>query len=266
MQLFAFLESVEKYVTNLGEVHIIYKTADEKYEKAYEEVKKRFNLYNFHKQLTDNPYKLNDFKFLTLKIAFLQKSEYVLFSVDDIIVKDYIDISKCIEALKITDAYAFYLPLGMNISQSFNEKKINLPEYNLVKDDIYSYEIKEMIREGSYDWYYPNTLDMAIYKKDKIKNDLLKIEMTNPNLLEFNWVWTHQLKPKEVGLFFKESKVVNIPINVCNTWPNNKNMRLYSTQELLEKFNQGLKINIEKLYKINNNSAHIDYVPEFIKR
>lgn len=266
MQLYAFLESVEKYITNIGQVNIIYKVSDEKFEHAYEEVKKRFNSYIFHKQLTENPYKLNDFKFLTLKLIFLQKSEFIIFSVDDIIVKDQIDISKCIEALNLTDAYAFYLRLGMNITKSFNESKIDVPENTLVKDDIYSYKIKDLFRNGENDWYYPNTLDMAIYSKEKIKNDLFNIEMTNPNLFEFNWIWTHQLDANDIGLFFKESKIINIPINVCNSWPNNKNMGLHSTQELLEKFNKGFKINIDKYYKINNDSAHMEYIPEFIKR
>ena len=40
----------------------------------------------------------------------------------------------------------------------------------------------------------------------------------------------------------------------------------YTPEKLLEKFNQGFKIDIREFYQINNNGPHIEHQFTFIKR
>ncbi len=258
LQLYALLESIEKYVKNLGETHIIFR-ADHDYLDAYKEVEKRFNHYKFHQQGND-PY--SDFKILTLEYTFNSPEEYIIYAVDDIIVKDEIDILQCTQALKLTNAYGFYLRLGLNIKESYMMfiNPTPLPEYNLVDNNICMYTFNN----SCGDWRYPNTVDMTIYKKEDIKNDLLTINMVNPTTFEY--YWHHLSDYNKKGLFFAESKILNIPLNLCYSQSTNRNMGLYSNQELLTKFKSGLKIDISQFYKINNNSPHMEYVPQFIER
>jgi hypothetical protein len=58
---------------------------------------------------------------------------------------------------------------------------------------------------------------------------------------------------------------VNIPMNIVGR-TGNPHMNYLNAEELLLKFNQGLKIDIEPLYKVENHSPHIDYIPEFVLR
>ena len=258
LQLYALLESVEKFVKNLGETHVIFRS-DSDYLYAYKEVENEFNFCKFHKQ-GDNPY--SDFRMLTLECTFGSPEKYIVFAVDDIIIKDEIDICQCTSALKITGAYGFYLRLGFNIKESYmmHIKPVPLPECDLVQDDIYAYTFNN----SCGDWRYPNTVDMTIYKKEEIRKDLLSINMSHPNTLEYYWYNLSDYSKK--GLFFKKSKILNVPLNVCYNLSNNRNMGLYSNLELLAKFKLGLRINIDKFYKIDNDSPHIEYVPEFIIR
>ncbi len=261
LQLFALLESVEKYILNLGEVHIIYRCDNEKFCAGYEQLISRFNKYFFHKQ---GKTPALDFKVLTLKYFNESSSDYVVFAVDDIVVKDYFDISQCVSALKKTNSYAFFLRLGMNIKECYmRQDKCPLPKHNLIENYLYLYNFSDGQFFYWCPWAYPNNVDMTIYKKSEIKNDLEKINMTYPN--DFEFLWANLADYSKKGLFFKDSKIVNIPINVT---PNssNRNMKLYSIDELLEIFNLGLKIDISLYNKFDNKSPHVEIAPEFIKR
>jgi hypothetical protein len=104
---------------------------------------------------------------------------------------------------------------------------------------------------------------MVIYRKAEIEKDFRKISFKNPNTLEHFWNLRSRLK--KVGLFYDISKSVNVPLNTVN--PSlNKSMNAFSSIELLDFFEKGLKIDIADLYQIQNSSKHIDYIPTFISR
>ena len=102
MQLFALLESIDFYVTGLGEITVIYRSSDDQFSMAYEEVENCFPGVVFVKQ-GSNPHA--DFKVLTLRAAFESPHDYILFAVDDIIVKDFIDVERDVQNLELYDAY-----------------------------------------------------------------------------------------------------------------------------------------------------------------
>lgn len=256
MQLYAFLESIDKYIKNLGEVHIIYRTSNNNFSNAYDEVKSNFNFCKFHKQ-SNQPE--NDFKKNTLNCAFNSKNNYLMFAVDDIIVTDYIDTQECVNALKNSNAYAFYLRLGFNVDECYMMRvKSPVPNHTKLNDNVFSYKFND----GLGSWCYPNNVDMTIYRKEDIKSDLSKINMISPEKLEFNW--SNLADINKTGLFFSHSKLVNIPLNLCYANSVNRNMNSYSTYELLNKFNSGYRIDINKFFKINNNAPHMEYTPEFL--
>ncbi len=261
LQLFALLESIEKYILNLGEVHIIYRSDNEKFSTAYEQLISRFNKYNFHKQ-GNSP--AHDFKILTLKYFSESPSDYIVFAVDDIVVKDYFDISQCVSSLKKTNSYAFFLRLGMNIKECYMlQKKCPLPKNISVESDMHQYNLSDGQFFQWCPWAYPNNVDMSIYKKSEIKSDLEKLNMSYPN--DFELLWSYLADFSKNCLFFKDSKIVNIPLNICHN-SLNRNMKLYSNEELLEIFNMGLKIDFSLYHKLDNRSPHMEIVPEFIKR
>ncbi len=257
LQLYGFLESLQAHTKHCGQITVIYRTDEEAFARAYEEVKEQFPSVVFYQQ-SQEP--LADFKPLVLQAFAEGRSNYVVFAVDDIIVKDAIDFRECITALKETGAYGFYLRLGTHLDYCYMlDRPQAVPQAISLQQDICAWQFKV----GQADWQYPNCLDMTLYSKEEIKQDLKELEFVHPNNLEALWAARADLN--KVGLCYEKSKIVNIPLSLVNP-SSNRNMNSYSAEELLTLFNQGLKIDVVPLFQIENKAAHMEYNPTFIKR
>ena len=261
LQLYALLESLNMYATDINSTSVIYRTSDNRYERAFNEVAQQFPHVHFLHQHT-----ISDFKPLTVQAIEESSSEYVVFAVDDNIVKDTITLHECIDWLKKTEAYGFYLKLGSHLDYCYTENAAQkLPPLTLVHDTIFSWQFES----GERDWHYPNTVDMTVYRKKEIISQFKSLEYTNPNFLEGKWAawWIKHKAPSAIGLFYKDSKIINIPLNKVQTIEIlNRDMNLYTPEELLEKFENGYKMDILPLYKMKNKAVHTEYEPTFISR
>jgi len=260
MQLYACLESVEKYIIGLEKQHVIYRTSSEAFDKAYRVVEARFPNVIFHKQSKVEPHV--DFKKFVLFSVYskLSSAEYVLFGVDDIIVKDTVDIEPCVKAMQKEEAWGFFLRLGKNITHTFSHgRDTPVPPGTTTKEQYFVWEF----HQGQGDWCYPNTVDMTLYNKEKINKYLKTTDYTNPYFLEDKWAQVADYQKK--GICSLQSKVINIPVNQVGAFAN-RCLNTYTPQELLKLFEQGLKIDIKAFYRIENRSAHADVPLSFIPR
>lgn len=267
LQLYALLESIEEYVTGINNAYIIYRTDNDNFETGYQEVFSRFSFVTSLKQTINEMH--NNFYELMMGILEYSKNDYCLFAVDDMIVKDYFDIKEAIDALEQTESYAFFYRLGLHLSICYPHVKPNepnsgkqpVPPVEKISENMVSWKFNE----GVGDWNYPNNVDMTLYRRKDILDAFNNIpRLENPNKIEE--FWSRRYPKNKKGLCYKNSKVINIPMNIVQEVHPNRQMGLFTAEELLNFFNQGLKINIDILYKINNESAHINYVPEFIRR
>lgn len=257
MQLYALLESVQARVQNLSSQIVIYRASSDRYNESYNLVKKRFPFVTFYQQGSDPE---RDFKVLFLRAFKQGKSAYILFSVDDDIVKTPVDIATCISYMTRANAYVFALRLGANITRSYMlNKSIKPPVFTSVGPDILSWRC--FASSGS--WHYAHSLDFSLYRKAEIRDRLELLLYKHPNSLEGKW--SSWVPSNARSLCFTCSKVCGLPINIVHQSPN-RNMDLYSTDELLEKFEQGLKIDIGPLSDIEHCAPHIIYSPTFILR
>ncbi len=266
MQLYAFLESVEAYVTNPHLIHVIYRCTDKRFEKGYDIVFERFPYVQGHIQ-GKNPQK--DFKQLCLKSIYTRKSKspYIMFAVDDIVMTDKVDLVECTKALKKYNSWFFSLRLGKNISHnplsiatSLEPVFVGVPAGKELRNNMFSWKFTDPTAKGS--WNYPNSTDVTIYRKKALKRFFKKASYTNPNTLEAEWHWNWQPRNKK-GLCYQHSKAVNIPLNVVNPYWQSANVNI-STWQLLEKFVNGEKIDITKLHKLEHNATHIPFEPTFV--
>lgn len=260
LQLYALIESLNKYVTGINSIAIVYRASSNAYDAAFKNVASSFPYVQFFKQES-----IDDFKTLTVQALDSGLSDYILFAVDDNIVKDYVDLSECIEWLENTKSYGFYLKLGTHLTHCYTENCTQeVPHYSIVHDDIYAWNFED----GQKDWNYPNTVDMTLYRKKDLLNLFKQFVYTNPNFLEAQWAswWVQHKNNARIGIFYKNSKILNIPINRVQNDMLNRDMNLYTPQELLEKFEAGLKIDILPFYQIKNNAVHMEYEPIFIQR
>jgi len=260
LQLYALLESAEQYVKNIGEIHVIYRSSNQRYDRAYQAVFGRFLDVLSIKQ-GNRPY--DDFKPLLLNSFAATKEEYIVFAVDDIIIQDTIDCAECIASMKQIDAYGFYLRMGNNINYCYTLNKPQpVPSLHAVSKDVYSWTFTQ--RED--DWGYPNTVDMTVYRKKEIEHDLRSTHYKAPNSFEAVWATLSRRVMGRKALCYAHSKMVNLPLNIVQQEWGNRHENSASVGQLLELFESGLKIDIVPLHNVCNVSPHMAYNPVFIKR
>lgn len=259
-QLYALLESTAAYVTGLQSISVIYRASDEPYASAYDQVHASFPAANFVRQGKDPR---ADFKPLTIHHSFNSVSPYILFAVDDIVVRDHIDIAQCIDAMERVNAYGFFLRLGSNLNYCYAcSAGQPVPPLAEVAPQVYAWQFFQ----GTYDWRYPHTVDMTLYRKADIKEHFSALQYHNPNQLEARWSCLTLSIINRKGVCFAVSKIVNLPLNRVQHEFQNRHTNALSPEELLASWNQGLKIDIKPLHDIINKSAHMDYEPTFVAR
>lgn len=258
LQLYALLESVNQQVAGLDEVMVIYRASDALYEDAYQKVCATFaNVYYCCQQNAPH-----DFKRYTLDCISRTVNPYVIFAVDDIVVKDHIDLADCIECMEQNNAYGFFLRLGKNLNYCYATlSDQHMPQF--IIDDgsccVWNFNGAE------YDWGYPNSLDMTVYRKADVLGLLESLDYYSPNQLE-HYLANHADYSKK-GACYSTSKIINLPINLVQTYTYNNCQHTYCPQQLLDVFNEGMKMDVQTLFQANNRSSHMyDAVINFIER
>lgn len=249
LQLYAFLESMQHYIKGIAHTFIIYRTSNATFDSAYESVAKDFPFAHFIKQ-SSSP--VQDFKPLTLDCIFAFESVYIIFAVDDIIIKDYIDLSECAKILEHYEAYGFFLSLGKNLNYCYSmNRPQQLPPF-MENQGVYCWQFDQ----GEYDWNYPHSLDMTLYRKSDLAYLLNMLEYKSPNTLEYALAIHADMSQK--GLCFEYSKVLNFPLNMVQHDYDNLHTASYSINTLLNLFMNNLKIDIKPLYNYCNIARHVD--------
>lgn len=261
MQLYALLESMNTHVVHgRGATYVVYRSDNDTYTKAYHLVHEQFQDTLFIQQ-GDNP--AQDFKLLTLQALDISKALYVMLAVDDIIVTNTINLTECIAALEITNAYGFYMRLGANLTTCYmGNRSQPVPHLQKITESIAAWQF----HNAELDWNYPNTVDMTIYRKKDVENALQQLSYTAPNLLEAYWHQQGISSCHTLGLCYMTSRIVNIPYNQVQTMWNLPHMHEHTAQDLLELFMSGKKIAVHDLSGINNTAAHMEYLFRFIDR
>lgn len=257
LQLYALLESITTYINGIEQIMVIYRADDEHYQNAYKIVHEDFARVRFYCQ-KNAPH---DFKLLTLGCVHKSLNPYILFAVDDVVVKDHVDIKDCIAYMELYNAYGFFLRLGKNLHYcyaTFSDQK--LPEFLIDDGTICVWNFAG----AEWDWGYPHSLDMTLYRKDDMIKLLLELEYDSPNQLEHYMAMNADYSRK--GISYLISKIINLPINLVQTYTHNNCLHSYSTQDLLDLFNQGFKMDVQALYQVQNRSshmydAHIQFMP-----
>lgn len=254
LQLYAALESIQKHLAGSVSCTLLYRCSDSRFEAAYKEVLALFPHVRSMQQSD------KDFKPLLEEILFSSTNEYVLFCADDLVLKEPVDLELCKRMLEKTGAYGFYLRYGRNIQHSYIESKpLALPKSAELGGGIFAWDL----RRGEGEWGMANNFEMSLYRKDDLKGCLQELSYKNPQTLQEGWA--RRLPEKAIGLYFEQSKMVNLPLNSVQA-SGRPNMNYMTAEELLLKFNQGLKIDIEPLFQVNNPAPHYEWAPELIAR
>ena len=75
------------------------------------------------------------------------------------------------------------------------KKPIQVPPSVPLMNGVFAWDF----RQGEFDWDFPNSVDMTLYRKSDIKAIFAALKFKTPNSLEFNWA---QHPPANtIGLF-----------------------------------------------------------------
>ncbi|HSX03456.1 MAG TPA: glycosyltransferase family A protein [Rhabdochlamydiaceae bacterium] len=244
MQLYALLESFEKYVQGVGKISVICPRSRH-LETLYEEVEKDFPKAHF--------VFTNEFKPVFLKLlqdSSLESSPYILLAQDNLVVKDFIHLEDSIDTLDKTKAYGLYFSFGTHIQlaedlSSYQELPPLLPlKAFSSKEPIMGWQMAS----GNGEWKKAHPFDLVLYSKEELKKDFSNLEFKDLASLEA--AWEKKRTADRLGLFYAQSKCI-------------KN---HLTDEILSQFEQGLKIDIKPFFQIENKAKRNDQEITLIHR
>lgn len=233
------------------DVFIIYKATNDRYEKAYAKLKKEYGGATF---VLETDFK----KDLT---SILLTYQYCLFVVDDNVFVNKFKLNDAIDTIENDENI-----IGFSLRLGFNTKYC----YSLNQNQQYSLHFKAKNGHKSIilfnwtkstgDFAYPLELSSSLYKVGNIFSIVLLGNYNNPNSLE--WVMYLSL-PLFANKFFllgsyEQSVAFCNPINKVQSVNENRwsNLKEYSPENLLQLFENGYKIDVNKFYGLIPNACH----------
>ena len=259
IQLYALLESYNKFVQNPIDITVIYKSSSDDHEKSYIELK------NIIKHF---PYNINfikeekNFRETLLNTLSKIKTKNIFFLTDDDIFISKFDLN----FLSNIDSYkkTFSLRLNPKISYSYTASaKFKPPKFGVYKSVINFNEFSWF--DSGYEWSDPWSVNGHIYLTAEI---MVISKISNykfPNSYESALKFFNFLMIDKKGLCCDESIIMNMPMNIVQTEYKNLHGNI-SVDFMLHNWKIGNKINIDHLDKLKLNSTHVIKEIEFKKR
>ncbi len=250
MQLQATLESFFLHCIDNGRIKlsVLYKATNQLHRRRYNKLKEKFSNISFIEE--------TDFKQRVLTTV--NKSDYVLFLVDDnLFVKDFhlADVVRTLQENK--DTIGLSLRLGKNTTYCYSRNTSQaLPTFQQLSNGILKYDWTQ----AEFDFGYPLELSSSVYKTGDILILLDKLEFANPNVLEDKMATNAkayaEVRPK---LCCYESSITFCnPVNkVQSVWDNRSGSeQKYSAERLAEMFDDGIRIDVQKYSNFVPNACH----------
>lgn len=255
LQLYALLESLEKYFdSNDINVNILYRY-DTEHVASLNEVMDRFSHFTF---IEEKNFKDQVEEFL------LSSNNLLAFLTDDIIFKDKVDINQISEIMTSnSNVMTFSLRLGLHIKDCYAlDKAQPVPMGNVYPPNLFVWEW----RNSEMDWGYPFSVDGHIFRKDQACQWFTGLNYSHPNSFEEIMQMCRDLPDvPPLVVSFVTSRLVNLPINRVQDTHTNRCGDIES-DSLLDEWNNGLKINVSKFHQFLNTGVHQELPIDFEER
>jgi hypothetical protein len=257
MQCLATIESFYKYCfdVDLIDIDVLFFASNKKISEAYHIVEDNVSsgiIFVEQKNFKEN------------LLHIVEGYDYTFFVVDDnLFVRNFCvdDGQKFLE--KWSDAIVFSYRMGLNINYCYT---MDRPQ-EIRFFHVFNNQIKTCWETSVLDWNYPMDLSSSIYRTGEIYPYLKYLEYSNPNQLEF---YLDNFKSRFYKPYmgcYQQSVAFCNPINKVNSINTNRSgdKNEYSIENLLKKFQDGYRINIDKFDGFIPNSPHQEVEIEFIK-
>jgi hypothetical protein len=259
-QLHALLGSFFEKVKNFAPIHVLYRASTGAHEMAYKEVFSSFEDRSISVIKQDTR---DSFRSQVLSLIASLQSEKVFFLTDDDVFIDDLDILDFSQVETRTSVAS--LRMGDHLKRCYlAQKSQRLPKFiscgNNAPDKLcWNWD------SGEYDWNYPLSVNGHLLSTAEVLVLAENTEFHSPNTFEANIQVFSKFFTQRLGVCYKRSKILNVPINKVQS--DNDNVHGSVHQDfLLDQWNQGLQMNYRALYGLLNESAHQEVPVTFIKR
>jgi len=247
LQLEVFLRSYFYYGKNCSPITVLYKAGNENFGRAYDKLKIEMAPYDvtFIEE--------HDFKSQLITCCEKSFAERLVFYTDDGIFLEEFDLNDCLAYN--SKEFIFCLRFGRDLTYSFVlDKDLQLPEMEDTGNNLFI-GWKWMSEELKSDWSYPLSVDGSIFNRKDILAVLNSIDFRNPSTLEANMQVFSRFFACKNGVSYPKSKLVNIPCNLVQTEIKNRSTAIYTTDELLQIWEEGKRIDIAPFHRMSMKKA-----------
>lgn len=238
MQLHTLLSTYHEMVINCQKLTVLFTCSCERHSKSYDELINTFKSVRFIKE--------RNFKQDIIEIFKKSKSSLIAFMTDDQFFKEEFDVY---EAAKYNPyKYLFTMNRGLDSTINFRGQR-KLPDFtkNPLDSTEYLYWKWNDCME-SPDWSYPLSVTGEFFSRLEMLELLRMIDFKGPNSLEgLLQVFLKTFLPR-YGVCAKQAVLGYVPCNVVSSESNVPNTGMHSSNELLEKWENGYRIDYKKLY------------------
>lgn len=248
LQLDGLLNSLYYYVKGTFEVHVLYATENDRYQKAYEQLieeREEIKSLYFYKQK-------ESFKESLKQILNNTVSTRVFFLVDDLLFKNHFDLTT-IDHIN-PDKEIFSLRHGNHLNYCYAMNKTQpLPVFTH-KEGFLQWKWNR----STLDWAYPLSVDGHLFNKNDAIFWAENLSYKAPNSFEATLQCFKKHYLKLSGICCHDSIIFNNPCNKVQTEVSNVHGQNNSLSQLtlLKLWEQGYRIDFNELERFRNIGAH----------
>lgn len=246
IQLHAFLISYIQQVQDYGTIFILYKTSDERHKKSYEELKTIFNSEKF--------VFIEETEFRKQLIAILSQSKAntIGLYVDDMIFLQTVNYTDILKVNTFENVVTLSRGKEMDYSVVL-QRKIDLPTFANLENEMLSFSWNQY--NYLSDWTYPLGVSGYFYGRDELLIMFSDQSYKAPNSLESSMQFYKEFFINRKGVCYSSISCCCIHANIVQTECINPTLGVFSIEDLLNKWNEGMKIDVSQFYAKTGNEA-----------
>lgn len=253
LQLYALLESIDKYFDSDSISVAVLHRYDQIYCEALEEVADKFDHHEFIDEVVPSLAPGAGFKKHVQELL-ARSGRLIAFLTDDIIFKESVDVNQVSEIMHANpNVLAFSLRLGLHISECYalNQQQ-PVPAGSVWPPNIFAWAWKQ----ACMDWQYPFSVDGHVFRKPQLSDWAAGLDYHHPNSFEEQLQACRKFSGiPEVMLSHVVSRLVNLPINRVQETHQNR-CGSTTSEFLLAQWNKGLRLDIAHYHRLMNRGVH----------
>jgi hypothetical protein len=259
LQLYSLLISYFDLVSHPAPLKVIYTSSSRDHEVSYKEVEKEFSEMGRDISFI---HESSSFKSTLLKVLDSVTSRNIFFLVDDIIFIRPVDLAFA----KAVDPHSHVLSFrhSPNLKSSYTQNKNQLPpSFDDFKDLAGLLEFSWF--EQGCEWSDPWSVDGQVLSTAEVRAITKASDFSAPNSFETALKLFNTLCFSRSGLCYKESKILNLPINRVQAEYKNISGSI-SPDYLLSQWSAGMMLDLGKFNGYTPTATHEEHTVSFKPR